>query len=659
MKRMLMLICLAVFAAGCAGMGASPTTARKVSYPNAATPELTQRFNAADELYRSKRFAEADAAFASFIAGFPYTELTDEARFRRGEIAFARKDYGAAAGFYREAVAQIESPRVGPKARFKGALALSKLSRPQEAADELAKIYRGDASAVLRLRIDSLGVRASKAAGIAPNAAIVWNLRLLDDYAESQGTAPTGIPADELVSEDAALKEVRRWVSDSAVTTAEVEALPMKEMRGRRSGGFAAYKLALIAHSTGDLGAAKRQLKAYISAYPKHENYGAARLLLGELGGAVGEGEGVTVGVLLPLSGKYAVYGESTLHGIECAVGVYEPCVGPAGMRLVIRDSEATTGGVIGAVDELAAENVVAIVGPLMSATAPEAARRAQELGIPMISVSQREGIAEVGDYVFRNSVSDVSEMATLADYAVNKLRLHRFFVIYPPSKKGSEYRGLFTEAVRTLGGTVVGAQSFSPTEGRVVDELRGRFLAEQQMASAEEGAAPEPMIDLSTTGDFDALFVADSVGVGAYISGRMSLSAAGSARHYKLLGISRWDDQKLVDRAGNGVAGAIFADSFFKGAPDESVSTFVTRFQQAYDTAPTMLEALGYDSMRILISAVQEKGAVRRDSIREALARTVNFPGVTGKTSFDEQGNAKKEMWVLTIADGQIQPAK
>jgi len=62
---------------------------------------------------------------------------------------------------------------------------------------------------------------------------------------------------------------------------------------------------------------------------------------------------------------------------------------------------------------------------------------------------------------------------------------------------------------------------------------------------------------------------------------------------------------------------------------------------------------------MRILLSAVQEKGAVRRDSIREALARTQGFPGVTGKTSFDSQGNASKEMWVLRIRDGRIEPAK
>lgn len=659
MKRILSFCLLAAALAGCAGAGAPARTAK---YPNAATPEMKARFEAADGLYRSQRLAEADAAFERIIAEFPYAEITDESRFRRGEIAFMRQDYNAAIAFYRQAFSEIVSPRVAPKARFKAALSLFNLGRPKEALEEVARIDRRDASAVLRLRADSLAVRSAKATGAAPDDAIIWHLRLLDDYAESQGVVPTGIPAGELVSESGALLEVRRWIGDNSVTAEKVEALPMKELRGRRSGGFAAYKLALAYHTSGDTKAATRHLRSYLTAYPKHEYYGAARLLLGELGGAVGEGAGIAVGVVLPLSGKYAVYGESALHGIECAIGVFEPCAGPAGMRIVVRDSESIPGGDAAAIDELAQENVVAIVGPLLSATAPEGARRAQELGIPAIVLSQRAGLAEVGDFVFQNSVSDDSEMTTLADYVVNKMGLRRFFIISSPSKKGSEYRDLFTDAVKNLGGSIAGVQAFTPTRvegGGPSDELRGRYLAEQQMQMREGSAADEreAMIDFSVArGGYDAVFIPDSIGVAAYIAERMALSAHGRSQ---LIGISRWDDQRLVDRAGSAVDGAVFVDGFYKGAPDEHVASFVSRFRDAYGVEPTLLEALGYDSMRILISAVQEKGARGRDAIREAVARTANFPGVTGKIHFDDEGRAKKELWVLRVRDGRIEPAK
>lgn len=660
MKKALIITVLLAAVAGCATGGG---VARTVRYPNAVTPEIQTRFDEAENLYRAKRLSEADAMFAAMIADLPYTEITDESRFRRGEIAFLEKNYAAALEHYRQAFSQIASPHVAPKAHFKAAMSLMKLSRPQEALEEARQVDRRDASPVLRIRTDALGVRAAAAAGVTPNAAIVWSLFLLDDFAESQGTAPAGIPPDELASEPTALLEVRRWVSDASVTAAEVEALPLKAMRGKRSGGFATYKLALAMQAAGETGAATRQLRSYLSTYPKHEFYGAARSLLGEMGGAIGEGAGITVGVILPMSGRYAVYGESALHGIECAIGVYAPCVGPSGIKLVIRDSEAMAGGVAAAVDELAAENVIAIIGPLLSTTVMEAANRAQELGVPMISLSQRSGVAEAGDFIFQNSVSDSSEVSTLADYAVNRLGLKRFFVVYPPNKKGSEYRGLFTEAVASVGGNVVGSQTFVPmhvSQPGQVDELRGRYMTEQQQVQMSEGGGArtaEPMLDFSVApGGFDAVFIPDSLEVASYVAQRMSLGSRGRTQ---LLGVSRWDNQPLVDRAGSAVNGAVFVDSFYKGAPEQHMANFVSQFQQAYGIEPTMLEALGYDAMRLVTSALQEKGAKRRETVRMAIERTSNFPGVTGKITFDEQGRAKRELWVLRINDGRIEPAK
>ena len=644
MKKIILCFCLAIIIGGCA-TGTGP---RRAHYPNAVTPDAQLAFDEAKNLYMTRKFAKADAALAGFVDTYPYTELTDKARFYRGEVAFTKKKYSAAVDLYRSAYSQIESPFVSPKAHFKAALALFRLKRYDEALSELSGIERRDASAVLRLRADSLGIYASREAKKTATESIIWYLGILDDYGEgATKKAATGVADEKIVPEAEAEIFVKNWIEDRSVAAADVERLPLKAMKGKRSGGFVLYKLAITYHSAGDTEQAKRTIKDFVSGYPKHEYYAAGRLLMAELGGVVGESAGVAVGVVLPLSGRYKVYGESVLHGVECAIGLYEPCIGPGGVRLVVRDSASTAGGAEAAIEEIAQDReVVAIIGPLQSSQALAAGRKAQELGIPIISISQRTGVIEAGDFVFRNSASTTSEVTTLVDYAMDKKKFKRFYVIYPETRKGGEYYRLFATAVQEKGGKIVLSKSYKPSQLTFVSELRGR--------GAVETGVVENTIDLEAKGiSYDAIFIPDSHWV---VSSLMQMMALSGDQKPNLLGISRWNDPELPRRGGGYVEGALFVSSFFKSAPDPVVSSFVTKFAQAYGVEPTLLEALGYDTMRMITAAVTERGAFRRNTMRDALVRTSNFAGVAGKTTFDDTGDANRRMWVLTVRGGNIE---
>ncbi len=646
MKRKIICLCLAVAIAGCATGGP-----RRAKYPNAVTPEGQLAYDQAKQLYMGQKFKAADGALAAFVEGEPYTELTDEARFLRGEIAFAEKDYSRAVGLYRSSYSQIASPLVAPKARFKAALSLYRLRRYDEALSELAGIDRRDASALLRLRADSLGVYASRDAKKGTGDSIIWYLGLLDDYSEGAGReTAAGVPGEKIVPEAEAELFVRNWIEDRSVGAREVEALPLKQMKGKRSGGFVLYKLALTYHTAGEAEYAKRLLKDFISGYPKHEYYAAGRLLMAELGGVVGEQAGVAVGVILPLSGRYKVYGDSVLHGVECAIGLYEPCIGPGGVRLVVKDSASTVGGAAAAVEEIAKDgDVVAIIGPLISADAPAAARKAQELGIPLISLSQRSEVIEEGEFVFRNSASTDSEVVTLVDYVIDKKGWKRFYVIYPDNRKGAEYLRLFSAAVADKGGKVVLSRSYRPKQLTFVSELRGR--------GAVETGVVEQAVDLDSKGvAYDAVFIPDSHWA---VGSLLQMMALSGDRKIRLMGISRWNDPGLVERGGEYVEGAVFVASFFKDAPDPVVSSFVSRFTQAYGVEPTLLEALGYDTMRMITNAVTERSAFRRGTMRDALTSTQDFAGVAGRTTIDSSRDAKRRMWVLTVRGGRIEAVR
>lgn len=647
MKRLIAICCVLFVLTGCVETGPVRKTAK---YPNPETPEARALFEAVHGQYISGDFREADANFARLVAEHPYTELTDRARFYRGEMAFSTGNYDSAIAFYRQAYGEVTSPNVAPLARFKEALALFKLGRPAEALAPIGQIDRRDASAILHLRIDSLGIIASKASGRTLNEYIIWELYLLDDYAAgaAQNRTVLGARANlesvnpaEIVPESDALADVRKFVDDESVPLAFVETLPIKDMKGKRSGGYVEYKKAYIVHRSGDSENAMRLLKSYISSYPKHEYYSIARVLMSELGGAVGEAAGIKVGVMLPLSGKYSTYGESVLHGIECATGIYDPCSGPAGMMIIVRDSANPQTNAAAIVDELAEQGVVAIIGPLLSKDARDAALRSEQRGIPMISLAQLDGIAEMGDYIFRNSVTASSEVGTLVDYVFSKKKMKRFYILYPDNKKGLEYRDLFTGDVEKLGGKIVGKYGYAPNQMEFGNELRGRGSAEK--ASGFMDGVPQ----------YDAMFIPDSSRMVGYIVPTLAMMGT---KDIQLLGISRWDDPALIERGGEYVEGAIFVDSFYKRSKESWVSTFVSKFNQAYGIDSTLLEALGYDTMRVIIAAVEEKGAKSRDMVKAAIARTANFPGVAGRISFDERGDTKRQLFVLTIRGGEIQ---
>jgi ABC-type branched-subunit amino acid transport system substrate-binding protein len=629
-RKIFLLFMAALFLAGCAGVTG------KLSYPTAVTPEIQKEFNNAESLYMAKRYNEADLAYQRFIEGYGYNALTDDARFKRGEISYLKRDYEKALEFYRSAYANVYSPIITPKSRFRAACALYYLGRYSEAKAEASKVERRDASQLLLVKSDSLAILSSRAAGETEYAAIGSYLFLLDDYSQMSGRTESLREVPNIVTEDQALSIVRKWVKDNSVSSSDVERLPLKEYKGKTSGGYAFFKLGKSLNQEGDYKKASRELQKYVSTYPKHEYYAEARSLLGETAGKAGE-VALKVGVVLPLSGKYTIYGESVLHGIECAAGVYEPCEKVSGVQLLVRDSMGLVENAVAAVEDLAANNAIAIIGPLLSVEVGPAAQRAQELGIPIITVSQREGTSAIGENIFRNTVTIGAQVDAIVDYAAGRKNMKRFVILYPRTRQGSEYKDLFTESVKRTGGRIVAAHSYSTKSVEFASDLRSM-----------------PLVSYGEDKKYDAIFIPDSFAVAGYIASSLAMMGVEGVNY---LGISRWADPKLVELGGKYVEGAVFPEAFYKKSSDFKTQDFVSRFRQAYGIDPTLLEALGYDSLKMIIEAAANSGAAHRGTLRSALAKITDFHGVIGKTSFNERRDAVRELPLLRVSNGSIVP--
>jgi len=119
-------------------------------------------------------------------------------------------------------------------------------------------------------------------------------------------------------------------------------------------------------------------------------------------------------------------------------------------------------------------------------------------------------------------------------------------------------------------------------------------------------------------------------------------------------VGADGWDSPKLVEIAGEAAEDGYFSNHYSKDDPNPVVQQFVSTFQAKYGETPDALAALAYDAIRVVAQAIEQAGKLDRAALRDALAQTKDFDGVTGRISIDENRNARKSATVLTIKNGK-----
>jgi branched-chain amino acid transport system substrate-binding protein len=295
------------------------------------------------------------------------------------------------------------------------------------------------------------------------------------------------------------------------------------------------------------------------------------------------------------------------------------------------------------AVIELAeSERVMAIAGPLTGANAQAAATQAQQLGIPLLALSQKEGLPETGDYIFRDSLTSRQQVTALVRYALEEQQLTTFAILSPENRQGQEMAELFTREVAARGGRIVARQSYA--------ESATDFRRQIKLLKGENPQAPEPVSAKPLP--FEALFIPD-------YADRIGLIAPQLAYYgiekLPLLGISGWNSPDLIRLAGRSVEGAVFVDGFYRYSPYPFVQEFVDRYFEKYGEEPSILGAQGYDAAGILLTLLDRPGIRTREDLRLALAHLQNYVGVTGATSFSPQGDSEKVLFLLQVQNGVI----
>ena len=377
------------------------------------------------------------------------------------------------------------------------------------------------------------------------------------------------------------------------------------------------------------------------------------------------------VGCLLPLSGPFALYGQEVLNGLELGFDIFqENEESLSSMELVIRDTKGDPQTAIEALKELAVkEKMLVTIGPLISKVAEGVVEKAQELGMPIITLSQSDAITKKGEMVFQNSLNPEDQIRNLVNKVMGEMDLKRFAILYPANSYGKYFMNKLWDKVESNEGVITAVESYDPKSTDFAGEIKkmiGLFYprpkpnieeeeeenteqSEQKMEEPEE-EEPEPIVD------FDAVFIPDSYE-------RVGLIASQLAYHdvvgVTLLGTNLWNSPKLVGIGGKHVQGAIFPSGFFSGSGYRGVDSFVDRYRTNFAQEPQFLAAIGYDTIRVVKEILKEKGnnIKTRENFRSALAGNKYFDSVTGPMVFDNQRRAKRDPLLLTIRGKHFLP--
>jgi branched-chain amino acid transport system substrate-binding protein len=345
----------------------------------------------------------------------------------------------------------------------------------------------------------------------------------------------------------------------------------------------------------------------------------------------------IKVGEVDPLSGGVSQFGIGCHQGFLLAFDQINAAGGLLGQQveLVAEDEQSKPGQSARAVRKLITQDkVVAILGDATSSATLESAPIAQAAKIPMITpTATNPRITEVGDFIFRVCFLDEFQGRVLAQFAKEKLNAQRISTLTDVKQDYSvDLQKFFKDEFTKLGGTIVGEQSYST----------GDTVFRAQLTSIRV-AKP------------DAIFVPGYYQEVALIikQGRQI------GLTMPFIGCDGWANQALLTVGGKSIDGCYFTNHF---SPDDQapvVKDFVTKYQAKYGSVPDTFAALGYDAASILCDAIKRAGSADPQEIRDALAKTTGFDGVTGKISLDANRNASKPGLIVTVKEGKFEIAE
>jgi ABC-type branched-subunit amino acid transport system substrate-binding protein/predicted negative regulator of RcsB-dependent stress response len=601
-------------------------------------------FSRGERMIQTKSYEKALATFNEYISRFPDSPLADSALMKIGAIYTELGESTEALNVYKRLATEYPDSHFVSDARIQILLILYNQGEYIKVINQAAEFL---------IDTDS-NVHIQKTYGLLGDTymALGFPIDAVNYYTRAFNTIKD--PENEIII--AKLKEAIRQLDST-----DIEFL-LSRMEDNLTTGYLMYQMGLNSAEKEKYDKAIKVLSVFIEKFPEHENVEQAKNIIAEINKKSLYSR-YTIGCLLPLSGPYKMYGNRALKGVELALNRFSSQDTHPSIKIVIKDTGSDPARAVLSVIELFNENVAAIIGPII--TAEPAALEAQKRGIPVITLTQKDNIAKIGDYVFRNFFTPAMQVKSLVSYAAEDLGLRSFAILYPEENYGETFMNLFWDEVITNGGKVVGVESYNSDDTDFADPIKklvGLYydvpedlvpqdpVPEYPMFEdpVVENPVPEDPEDKTTPIiDFDAIFIPDAPKKAGLIIPQLAFY---DVKDTYLLGTNLWHSDSLIKMTRRYVQGAILTDGFFAESTSKHIGEFVSDFQEIFGQKPEFIEAVAYDSTMILLQTVSRPDIRFRSTLKNELKKLTGFQGITDHTSFDDDGNVRKKLYLLQV---------
>ena len=342
----------------------------------------------------------------------------------------------------------------------------------------------------------------------------------------------------------------------------------------------------------------------------------------------------IKIGFNFEETGATAAYGTAEQKGAQLAVEEINKAGGIDGKKLEVvdKDNKSETAEAASVTTNLVTQSKVnAVVGPATSGATAAAVSNATKAGVPLISPSAtQDGLTKNQEYLFIGTFQDSFQGKIISKYVTEKLKAKKV-VLY--TDNSSDYAKGIAKAFRSA--------------------YKGKIVADEKFVAGDTDF--QAALTKMKGKDFDAIVIP-----GYYTeAGKIVNQARGMGIDKPIVGGDGFNGEEFVQQATAEKASNIYFISGFSTTVEVSAKAkaFLEAYRAKYNEEPSTFAALAYDSVHLVANAA--KGAKNSGEIKDNLAKTKDFEGVTGQTSFDADHNTVKTAYMMTMNNGKVEAAE